>query len=133
MESSTNYKGWRAIKILVVLALIIFAGWSFYSYLHVSQKMEMLQTQEGQQQLAQEEIDQLVAKIGKLMILPADEVPTVATISDVEALTKDQPFFTGAQDGDRLLVYVKAQKAIVYRPSENIIVNVGSLVVNDKK
>ena len=41
---------------------------------------------------AEEEVAELVKKVGKLILLPEDETPTMATVSDPELL-KDQPFF----------------------------------------
>lgn len=64
------------------------------------------------------------------MILPDKEKPTLATVTDVEALKKDQPFFEKAQNGDKVLVYVGDKKAIIYRPAEDLIVNVGFIAVN---
>lgn len=78
---------------------------------------------------AQAEIDVLVAKVGKLINLPTDEQPTVATVTDASKV-KDQTFFKNAQNGDKVLIYQKAQKAILYRPSENRIIEVGAVNIN---
>lgn len=79
----------------------------------------------------QAEVDALVAQVGKLISLPSDEKPTVATVTDASKV-KDQPFFTKAQNGDKVLIYQKAQKAILYRPSGNIIVEVGAVNINSQ-
>lgn len=71
----------------------------------------------------QNEVADLVAKIGKLYVLPQNENPTVATVSDKNKL-KDQPFFANAENGDKVLIYTKSQKAILYRPSINKIIEV---------
>jgi hypothetical protein len=67
-----------------------------------------------------------VEKISKLIILPADETPTIATVSDLEAL-KGQPFFADAKVGDIVLIYANAKKAILYDPVLNKIVNATSV------
>lgn len=72
---------------------------------------------------AQQETDKLVSDIGKLMVLPTGETPTVATVTDITKLT-DQSFFKDAQNGDKLLAYTIAKKAILYRPSSNKIINI---------
>jgi hypothetical protein len=64
----------------------------------------------------------LSEKVGKLMVVPTDELPTVETITDLTPL-KDRPFFIKAEVGDKVLIYKKAAKAILYRPSKNIIIN----------
>lgn len=80
---------------------------------------------------AQAEVDALVAQVGKLIALPTDEKPTVATVTDATKV-KDQPFFAKAENGDKVLIYQKAQKAILYRPSNNIIVEVGAVNINNQ-
>ena len=80
----------------------------------------------------QAEVDALVAQVGKLMALPTDEKPTIATVTDASKV-KDQPFFANAKNDDRVLIYQKAQKAILFRPSENRIIEVGSLNINQNQ
>lgn len=67
----------------------------------------------------------IVTSVGKLMELPAEE-PTVATVSDAQKL-KDQQFFVLARDGDVVLIYSQAKKAILYRPSVNKIIDVAPI------
>lgn len=69
------------------------------------------------------ETNQLVAQVGKLMVLPTDEQPTVATVTDATKL-KDQPFFKNAKNGFKVLIYVKARKAILFDPVKDVIVDV---------
>ncbi|HSW78826.1 MAG TPA: hypothetical protein VLF88_02310, partial [Candidatus Babeliales bacterium] len=73
--------------------------------------------------VAQQEQQQLVAKVSTLTVLPAGETPTVATVTDITKL-KDQPFFANAQNGDKVLIYTKAKKAYLYRPSTGKIINI---------
>ena len=74
----------------------------------------------GQQQAAV-----LLKKVGELIQLPANEVPTMATINDAASAKKAQPFLANAQNGDILIVYPNAQTALLYRPSENKLIAVG--------
>jgi len=73
------------------------------------------------------EMKDMVGRVGKLMILPTEE-PQMLTVGDVENLKKAQPFFQDAKNDDKVLLYPVARKAILYRPSENIIVNVAPLM-----
>lgn len=80
----------------------------------------------------QAETDALIIEVGKLIVLPADEKPTVATITDVDKL-KDQPLFKNAKNGDKVLIYTTANKAILYRPSEKRIIEVGSVNIGNQE
>lgn len=73
------------------------------------------------------EINLLVRQISRLMLLPEGETPVVGTITNASALSKTQPFFKDASDGDKVLVYSQAQKAILYSPSRGILINVGPI------
>ena len=81
------------------------------------------------QQAAQDEVAQLVAEVGKLYALPTGETPVVATVADPTKLTS-QPFFKNAKKGDKVLIYNVAQKAILYDPVANILVEVAPLSLN---
>ncbi len=81
---------------------------------------------------AKQEVASLVEKVGQLITLPSDEQPTIATVTDLDAL-KDQPFFTNAAVGDKVLIYTNASKAILYRPSENKIIEKAPLQVDSGK
>ena len=83
-------------------------------------------------QVDQTQVKDLIAKVGKLVILPTGEDPVIATINDADGLTKQQVFYKGSINGDVVLVYQKAAKAIVYSPSRNIIVNVGPVVLQNQ-
>jgi hypothetical protein len=67
-------------------------------------------------------VDDILEKVGKLIDIP-NETPTVATVSDVTKLT-GQEFFAKAQNGDKVIIFPKAQKAILYRPGTNKIIEV---------
>ena len=69
--------------------------------------------------------------VSKLIILPAGEAPIISVINNAAELTKEQPFFTGAQNGDMLLAYRNSLKAIIYSPSRKLIVNAGPIVLSE--
>jgi hypothetical protein len=78
---------------------------------------------------ADESAEEVIAAVGKLMVLPEGEMPTVATVSNPEKV-KEQPFFANAKEGHKVLIYVQARKAILYDPLKNRIVEVASLTPN---
>jgi len=125
MQNNTNYNQnsgifitWKKlIATLLMVASLSVLLYYFHQY-HASQKL-----------LSQAQVDNtalLLDVVGKLTVLPQDELPNIATINDVKELP-NQAFFKQAQKGDKLLVFSKSQTAILYRPSLNKIVVVTSI------
>lgn len=106
------------IGAIILLTALIGSSYYFYSKY---QKAQMLLNNTGA--VGKEEVKTLVYQVGKLIELPANETPTVATVTDIIKL-KDQPFFTKAKNGDKVLIYTQAKKAILYRPSTNKVIDV---------
>ena len=102
-----------------VLALIP----SYYFYTKYQQAQKLLK---NPQQVSLEQTKSVVDKVGKLIALPNDETPSLATVQDKSKL-KDQPFFKNAVNGDKLLLFIKAKKAILYRESNNKIIEVAPI------
>lgn len=73
-----------------------------------------------------DELDNILLEVGKLMVLPNDEIPTLATVSNPEKL-RDQEFFNSANLGDKVIIYTKNEKIILYRPSEKRIIEVSHI------
>ncbi|MEI6296856.1 MAG: hypothetical protein WCO84_04400 [bacterium] len=70
--------------------------------------------------------EDVIKRVGELIVLPADEKPTVATVANLDYL-KDNQFFKNARIGDKVLVYVKSGKSILFRLDQNKIVEIGNL------
>jgi len=94
------------ISIVAVVAIGL-GGYFYYQLKHIKIDPQIA---------AKEEISTLISKVSKLYLLPTGEEPTIATVSDPEAL-KNQSFFFSSEKGDKVLIYAKAGKAILYRPS----------------
>lgn len=105
---------------LAIVTLLVLGAGGYFGYQHFIVKNQ------NSPETAEREAKALAAEIGKVMVLPADEVPTIATVSDIEKL-KNQPFFQNAKNGDKVLIYAKAKKAILYDPKARKIINVGPL------
>lgn len=78
------------------------------------------------QKVDQEEVRKLVSEVGKLIDLPTGEDPTVATVTDVTKL-QEQPFFAKAKNGDKVLIYSQAKKAILYDPKAKKILDISPI------
>jgi hypothetical protein len=113
--------------ILLIVGIVLGAGALFAWNLFAVKNPSNVSTQAQQAQ-----VKEILTKVGNLIILPTGEEPVVATITDASSLIKDQVFYKGAQNGDVVIVYQKAAKAIVYSPERNIIVNVGPVFLQDQ-
>lgn len=67
----------------------------------------------------------LIEQVGRHVLLP-DETPTVATVSDVSLLA-DQPFFSHAKNGDKVLLFRTSNKAILYNPESDRVLEIGNI------
>ena len=77
-----------------------------------------------------EEVASLVAQIGKLVLLPEGETPTIATVTEKEKLS-NQYFYKNAENGDKVLIYREAKVAYLYRPSINKIIQIAPVTVSE--
>jgi len=125
---SQGKKSWLSPILFLIIAGV--AVWSFYNYLELKDQLVALTSVEGQQEFQEKELQGIVDKVSKHMLLPEDTLPTVASISNVETLKEQQPFFNNAENGDQLLVYIELEQAIIYRPSSDLIINVGPIAVD---
>jgi hypothetical protein len=125
MPPSTYRFRARTIVILVLLLLLALgaAGYFFYQN-HLLTKNTSAANQA--------EADKIIAAVGKLIYLPQDEKPTVATVADPQAL-KSQPFFAQAEVGDKVLIYTTSKEAILYRPSVNKIIAVSPITFENQQ
>lgn len=119
---SKNYKVVIPAIITVILLILVVAGYFYYQ----SHKNQSKSIPASPKVIRQQEVSDLVAEVGKLMVLPTGEVPTVATITDITKL-KSQPFFIQAKNGDRVLIYSKAKKAILYDPDAHKVIDVAPI------
>ena len=104
---------------------IIFASgfvWIFADYREAKKQVALLSNPEIQKELYLEEVEETKKQVSKFIILPNEE-PNLATVQNAETLVVQQPFFSGAINGDKVLIY--KDKAIIYSPERDILVNVG--------
>jgi hypothetical protein len=105
---------------LLLVGAVGAAGFFYYKYQEVKKNPELV---------SKEEVATVTKALQRFIDLPTDEEPTVATVTDREKL-KDQEFFRNSQNGDKILIYVKARKAILYRPSANRIIDFAPLTLD---
>jgi len=113
--------------ILFLILSIVGVGSGVYFYRQFKVSEEKLK---NPAEAAKLESKELMKRVGKYMVLPNEEAQ-VMTVVDVENLKKTQQFFQDAKDNDKLLVFPVAKKAVLFRPSANIIVNVAPIIGAD--
>ncbi len=104
---------------LVFVGSLVTAGYFYREYKRVKENPDLV---------SKEEVRSITSSIGRFMELPQGEEPTLATVTDIEKL-KDQEFFKSAVNGDKVLIYTQARKAILYRPSTEKIIEFAPLVI----
>lgn len=107
-----------SVLIIFSFILVISLGSSIYFYTKYRQAVS--------EKSSFSEIETIVKKVSQLMELPQGEIPTLATVNDKSKL-QNQEFFQKAENGDKVLVYTQAKKAILYRPSTNKIIDVAPI------
>lgn len=118
MPAQKNTFAIKIFTVLCVLLLISLGGNAYFAY-----EKFVLPDPRGS---SEEEIAQLIEDVGKVLVLPSDETPTTATVTDPEKL-RDQSFFAKAEVGDRVLIYQNTGKAILWRPSEKRVIEVSTI------
>lgn len=139
VKSRSFMSGWIFKLIVLVLVIAIgFVGWKYFGAKDTQTPVSPAQSQSSgdpaTDKAAQAEMEkataELLASVGQLILLP-DEKPNFATILDAKKLIAEQPFYAGSENGDQLIIYPKAQKAIIYSPTKKILVNVGPVYFNN--
>jgi hypothetical protein len=91
------------------------------STLHLGDQSKIAQEQQ------QAEVQEAIKNISRHMIVPQNDQPVLAKVADAAALAKQQAFFAKAQNGDQLVIFPSSGQAILYRPSTDLLVNVGPI------
>lgn len=114
----------KIFSIALVLIILVAAAVSWYFYMEYQKAQALLKNPSSA--LAQKD-KEIIAKVGKLIELPSEQ-PTLAEVSDKSKLA-NQAFFANAENGDKVLIFSHAKKAILYRPATNKIIEVGPVNV----
>jgi hypothetical protein len=88
------------------------------------------------QSVSQDEVKGIVTEVSKLITLPSDISPILATVNDPAKLKERQPFFKDAEVGDKVLMYTNVndpaqRKAYLYRPSTKQLLNVAPISIGN--
>lgn len=105
-KNKTKKIFYGTVFVLIVILAIVFTLATIY-------RAEMANNEKSRKV----ENDSMMLRIGKLLKLP-DETPIISTVSSKDDF-KDAPAFRSAEKGDKLIVWVNSNQAILYRPSTN--------------
>lgn len=77
-----------------------------------------------------EENIKVLEELGKLVDLPTDETPVIATVIDKSKLS-NEPFFAKAINDDVVVIYPETKVAYIYRPSTNKVIDFTRVALAD--
>lgn len=123
---SSSGRGVNYTVIAFALVLVVIGVGGFFGYQRYDNLRKENERLSNPQEAAKTDIENTKEEVGKLIVLPDDEEPTVANVVDKTKL-EGQEFFKNAENGDKLLLYQNNKKAILYRPSIGKIVEVSTV------
>jgi len=109
MTKVSKVLGRPKVRLILIIIIVLFGVFFVRNYLHT------------RDELTQNDPVKLAAQISKFLELPTDETPTLATVKEANKL-RSQAFFSHAQDGDKVLIYAKSGRAVLYRPGTKKII-----------
>lgn len=115
----------RAAKIIVtlfVLFVLTLAG-AVYFFLQYQKTQAVVGGGDG---VSEEEVVRIVGLVSQHVVLPENETPSVALVTNIEEL-RDQPFFRNAENGYQVLVYQQTGLAVMYDPQRDLVVNMAQI------
>lgn len=118
----------KFLLVLAVLALVGAGYWGYKNYIRT--RLELSEYKDDPNVIAFKEKYDLIGKVSNHVMLPANEDPTVATITNAHRLA-GQPFFSHAQNGDKVIIFPLAGRAILYRPGVDKIIEAAPVNITD--
>jgi len=109
---------------LLVVVLLLAVGYSQYR-LYVLKRDELNITNSTGQTSPAKTGEEVIKALSRHIILPENELPQIAEVTDVAKLKEKQAFFKDVKNGDIVIVY--ATIIILYRPSLDLIVAAGDI------
>ena len=110
-----------------IVAVLLIASIGAAGFFWNDARQAKQQSPEGVAQKNQQETDQVVSSLSKIIVPEGEDKPTVARVENPDTLKKaNQDFYKNVQVGDYLVLY--PQRAIIYRLGENKIVNIAPII-----
>jgi hypothetical protein len=113
------YRTKKQLALTVIGALVLIGGGSLFGLYEYN-------LQNSPQVIYARKVQSMTSQVSKYVSLPQDEQPVVATITNTAKLPHEK-FFNDAKNGDKILMYKKHKKAILYRPSTGQVITEATL------
>lgn len=124
-ESADKKMRFSSSRLMWLVIIVLVGGVAYLTW-----QNQDLRKPEAQNKIAEKANEQLLRDVRNIILLPdpADEEPVIASVINADSLRKENAdFYKDAQDGDTLLIY--SSKALIYRQSENKIINVAPVAL----
>jgi len=130
-EKSSNSKfknsqpslSWKVLLVIVLIVVSLSVSFIIWQNVHNSRD----QSPEAVATRNEEESTKIVTKVSLILFTESEDEPTVARIDNPDVLRQAYgEFYKNAEEGDYLILY--PQQSIIYRESENIIMNVAPAI-----
>ncbi len=117
---------WKVVLVMIIVVLALGAAFYFWNEAQTAKSS----TPEAIAAKNQEESERVISSLSLVLYTESKDQPTVARIEDPEVLkSANEDFYKNAQAGDYLILY--PNRAIIYRESENLVVNVAPIINTD--
>jgi len=113
----------KLLTLSAISILIVLTGFFIFKYWQTSKELAALKTDPTKlTALLESENKKILNRLSGLIQLP-EETPRIVTITD-KASIASEPLLAKAETGDAFIIFSTAKKAILYRPSQNKIIDV---------
>lgn len=126
---STKQAVMSILAILAVLAVV--SGLLYMICGKLSRNSALISPDGSQSSATGDSLQAVQAAINRHYVLPSNEVPALATITDKTKLTAG--FRDNARNGDRLLIYQKNHQAVLYRPSIDRVIAIAPVTIDNPR
>lgn len=111
----------RKFLLMLLIAVIAIAGYMYWKYEKATQKIDLISSNLTPEEIT-ENNQKLLGRLGKHIMLPSEQEPTIATIVNIDMLKSQSAFFVNAKNGDRVIVY--PDWAVIYNEERDLIINI---------
>lgn len=117
-------------KLIFVLFGVLFVALASAPTLYFYSKYQSLKKKVQTQESVEEQMQALVTKVGRHILLPEGETPTIFTVTEKDKLS-GQTFFANAKNGDKVIIYSNAKRAFLYDPVADKILEAGPVLATE--